>query len=252
MMVFRNRFRGAVVPAFVKLARVSAGAMGAIGAIVLCACNEARAAQAPAASADAPSITAQAAPAANTAMHTDARPASFAAPASSAWTLDRLMATLAQKKSGRAIFTETKYLAIADQPVVSSGELSFTAPDHLEKRTLSPKPEDLVVDGDKLTVARNDHRYTLALAQYPELAAFIESIRATLAGNRYALEQVYKVAVAGEGDGWTLTLTPLDSRLRKNVSEITLRGTRDMLHSVAIQQADGDRSLMRLQNAGAP
>jgi outer membrane lipoprotein-sorting protein len=210
----------------------------------LCTCLDASAAQAGATSA-----AAQVAPAANASMHTDAR---LTSPSSSAWTLDRLMATLAQKKSGHATFTETKYLAIADQPVVSSGELSFTAPDHLEKRTVNPKPEDLVVDGDKLTVARNDHRYTLALAQYPELAAFIESIRATLAGNRYVLEQVYKVAVTGEGDGWTLTLTPLDSRMRKNVSEITLRGTRDMLHSVAIQQADGDHSLMRLQNAGAP
>ncbi|KVL02925.1 outer membrane lipoprotein carrier protein LolA [Burkholderia cepacia] len=170
-----------------------------------------------------------------------------AADASPAWTLDRLMSTLAQHKSGRATFTETKYLSIATQPVESSGELVFVAPDHLEKHTLSPKPEHLVVDGDMLTVERNNRRYTLALARYPELGAFIDSIRATLAGNRFALEQVYKVALAGRGDDWTLTLTPLDSRMLKVVSTITLDGTRDLLRSVAIRQADGDRSVMRLQ-----
>jgi len=164
-----------------------------------------------------------------------------------AWTLDRLMSTLAQHKSGRATFTETKYLSIATQPVESSGELVFVAPDHLEKHTLSPKPEHLVVDGDMLTVERNNRKYTLALARYPELGAFIDSIRATLAGNRFALEQVYKVALAGRGDDWTLTLTPLDSRMLKVVSTITLDGTRDVLRSVAIRQADGDRSVMRLQ-----
>ncbi|KVL33630.1 acyltransferase [Burkholderia territorii] len=170
-----------------------------------------------------------------------------AADTGSAWTLDRLMSTLAQHKSGRATFTETKTLSIAAQPLESSGELVFVAPDHLEKHTLSPKPEHLVVDGDMLTVERNNRKYTLALARYPELGAFIDSIRATLAGNRYALEQVYKVALAGRGDDWTLMLTPLDSRMLKVVSTITLEGSRDVLRSVAIQQADGDHSTMRLQ-----
>ncbi|WP_176040119.1 outer membrane lipoprotein carrier protein LolA [Burkholderia stabilis] len=170
-----------------------------------------------------------------------------AADAGSGWNLDRLMSTLAQHKSGRATFTETKYLSIATQPVESSGELVFVAPDHLEKHTLSPKPEHLVVDGDMLTVERNNRKYTLALARYPELGAFIDSIRATLSGNRFALEQVYKVALAGRGDDWTLTLTPLDARMLKVVSTITLDGTRGVLRSVAIRQADGDHSVMRLQ-----
>ncbi|MGU7781472.1 outer membrane lipoprotein carrier protein LolA [Burkholderia sp. PU8-34] len=170
-----------------------------------------------------------------------------AADTGSTWNLDRLMATLAQHKSGHATFTETKYLSIAAQPLESSGELVFVAPDHLEKHTLSPKPEHLVVDGDMLTVERNNRKYTLALARYPELGAFIDSIRATLAGNRFALEQVYKVALTGRGDDWTLTLTPLDTRMLKVVSTITLDGTRDVLRSVAIRQADGDHSLMRLQ-----
>lgn len=169
----------------------------------------------------------------------------------SGWSLDRLMSTLAQNRSGRATFVETKYLSIAEAPVESSGELVFIAPDHLEKRTVSPKPENLVVDGDRLTIERNGRKFTLALEQYPELAAFIESIRATLAGNRYALEQVYKVAVTGHGDDWTLTLTPLDSRMLKVISTITLDGTRDRLRRVTIRQADGDHSEMRLTDASA-
>ncbi|CAJ0712303.1 outer membrane lipoprotein-sorting protein [Ralstonia sp. GP73] len=167
--------------------------------------------------------------------------------ADTAWTLDRLMSTLARNKSGRATFTETKTLSIAAQPIESSGELVFVAPDHLEKHTLAPKPEHLVIDGDKLTVERNQRKFTMPLSQYPELGAFIESIRATLAGNRYALEAIYKVAIAGHGDDWTLTLSPIDTRMQQVVRTITLEGTRDVLRSVAIRQADGDHSLMRLQ-----
>lgn len=172
-----------------------------------------------------------------------------AAAGTAQWTLDRLMSTLAHNKSGRASFTETKYLAIADKPIESTGELAFVAPDHLEKVTVSPKPERLVVDGDKLTVDRNQRKYTVSLAHYPELAAFIESIRATLAGNRYVLEQLYKVSIGGHGDDWTLTLTPLDSRMLKTVQTIKLDGTRDVLRTVVIEQADGDHSVMQLRNA---
>ncbi|WP_277189683.1 LolA-related protein [Caballeronia sp. BR00000012568055] len=177
--------------------------------------------------------------------------ASPARAAENNWTLDRLMNTLGAKKSGRAHFTETRYLKIAQQPLESSGELVFNAPDHLEKHTVSPKPENLVVDGDMLTVDRNGHKTTVPLRNYPELGAFIESIQATLAGNRFALEKAYKVSVDGHGDEWTMTLIPTDSRMVAKVASIVLAGTGDSLTRVEIKQADGDHSLMRLQDASA-
>jgi outer membrane lipoprotein-sorting protein len=175
----------------------------------------------------------------------------LAVAADAPWTLDRLMNTLGAKKSGRAHFTETRYLKIAQEPLESSGELVFVAPDHLEKHTASPKPENLVVDGDMLTVDRNGRKVTIPLRNYPELGAFIESIRATLAGNRFALENAYTVSIDGKGDDWTMTLVPTDSRMKQKVSSITLAGTGAALARVEIRQADGDRSLMRLQDASA-
>jgi hypothetical protein len=38
----------------------------------------------------------------------------------------------------------------------SSGELSFDAPDRLEKRTIKPRPDALLLDGDKLTVTMHE------------------------------------------------------------------------------------------------
>lgn len=166
--------------------------------------------------------------------------------------VDQLMSTLAQRKSGRVLFTETKYLAILDKPVQSSGELLFTAPDHLEKRTLSPKAENMVLDGDMLTVERDGKRYTMPLQNYPELAAFIESIRGTLAGNRQTLERYYKLGLEGRASRWTLTLTPADSRMAAVVSQVRIDGSQDALDRVEIRQADGDRSVMKIRPAGRP
>ncbi len=111
------------------------------------------------------------------------------------WDIDRLMQGLAQTRTGHARFVEPKKIAMLDQPIESSGELFYTAPDTLEKRTLKPKPETMRVEGDKLVIERGRQKYRLQLQDYPELAAFIDSIRGTLAGNRKALEQAYQLSL---------------------------------------------------------
>src|SRR5947207_3039459 len=63
------------------------------------------------------------------------------------WTVADLMQGLAARAPGKARFVERKYIAILDKPVESSGELRYIPPDRLEKRTLAPKPELLVLEG---------------------------------------------------------------------------------------------------------
>jgi hypothetical protein len=160
--------------------------------------------------------------------------------------LDRLMSTLAQRKHGHVSFVEKKFIALLDRPVESSGELVYEAPDHLEKKTLKPRPESLVLEGGTVSAQRGRHHYTLDLKQYPQVVPFIESIRATLAGDRAALERVFKVNFSGTFDKWTLGLVPLDPQLGKTVQAIHIEGERDVIHSVEILEADGDRSLLTI------
>ena len=61
-------------------------------------------------------------------------------PALAAWDVAQLMTELARNRGGQALFTEKKYIALLDKPVISSGEMRYTAPDYLEKRTLLPRP----------------------------------------------------------------------------------------------------------------
>jgi hypothetical protein len=168
------------------------------------------------------------------------------------FSIGQLMDGLAQHRQGAATFTETKYLAILDQPVESSGELLFIAPSRLEKRTLKPRPEFMVLDGDTLTLERGRRKHVLQLKDYPEVAGMIESIRATLAGDRQALERVYQLVLDGSLENWTLILTPLDPRVGAVIARIRMEGTQAIVRSVEIFQADGDRSLMRIRKADTP
>ncbi|MBY4947500.1 outer membrane lipoprotein carrier protein LolA [Cupriavidus respiraculi] len=196
-------------------------------------------------------VAALAAPAALPPAAVAADPAPRAGSAPAAWGVDQLMAALAAQKSGRARFVETKYLAMLERPVESSGELVFVAPDRLEKRTLSPKPESLTLTGDMMTVERAGRKTVIPLQNFPELAGFIESLRGTLGGNRDALERYYRLSLEGQAARWTLTLTPTEPRMAAAIRTIRIDGAGDKVQSVEIRQADGDRSVMRITHAGA-
>lgn len=167
-------------------------------------------------------------------------------PAHAAWDMTQLMQGLAQNKSGRASFVEKKYIAMLEQPVESSGELLYTAPDRLEKRTLKPKPESLLIEGTSLTVERGQRRMQLRLQDYPELAAFTESIRGTLAGDIAALRRVYNLELEGSEERWTLVLRPMETRMLQVVQRIRIGGSQAEVKSIEIEQTDKDRSVMTI------
>ena len=158
--------------------------------------------------------------------------------------LAALMHRLAARQGGHAGFVEHQYLSLLKTPVESTGELVFVPPDHLEKRTLLPKPESVIIDKGTLTFERGSRHRSVSLLAYPQLGAFIESIRATLAGDRAALEAMYAVELAVNETGWTLTLRPKDVRLASLVRNIRIVGHDDLIDTVEILRVDGDRSLM--------
>jgi len=61
----------------------------------------------------------------------------------------------------------------------------------------------------------------------------------------YGLYSV-KVTLDGDLEHWQLLLMPFDPTVAKTVRQIRIEGARDVIHSVEIQQADGDRSLLTI------
>lgn len=162
------------------------------------------------------------------------------------WDIAQLMQSMAQIRSGHASFIESKSIAMLDAPVVSEGELFYTAPDKLEKRTIKPKPESMLLQGGTLTIEQGRKKHVLQLQRYPEVAAFIESIRATLAGDLQALERTYDLSLNGDSDRWTMKMLPLNENMKKVVQKIEITGEKNMLRTILISQADGDSSLMTI------
>ena len=167
-----------------------------------------------------------------------------ASAASSSASLDELLALLATRRSSHVSFTEVQEMAMLTRPLESSGELLYEAPDHLEKRTLKPRAETLVLERGVLSATRGHRKYVVRVEDYPQVVPFVESIRATLAGDRAALERFFTIDFEGELAHWTLTLVPRDPAVRRHVARIRLTGERDAIRTVEIRQSDEDRSLM--------
>ncbi|MEO8544719.1 MAG: outer membrane lipoprotein carrier protein LolA [Burkholderiaceae bacterium] len=169
-----------------------------------------------------------------------------------AFDVDQLMADLAQHPGGRARFVEKRYLALLDKPVVASGEMVYTPPDRLERRTLLPKPETLVLDKNTLTMERDKRRLSVDLGSRPEAQAFVESIRSALSGNRAALERHYTLQLQGSSALWTLVLVPTEPGIAALLQRITMTGNKGQVRQIEYLLSDGDRSELAIEPIDTP
>ena len=169
------------------------------------------------------------------------------------WDLAQLMQDLRQVKTARGRFVERKYLAILNTPLESSGTLLYIAPGRLEKHMLLPRQESLTLDGDTLLIENKEtgQRRRVVLQEQPVVWAFVESIRATLAGDLPALNRFYEVSLEGDASRWRLRLKPTEPRMREVASEIRVSGKGTWVRVIEILDAGGDRSVMTITRDAA-
>jgi hypothetical protein len=168
------------------------------------------------------------------------------------WSLDALMDELSARSAGQARFVEKKHLAVLDRQLEQRGELSFER-GRLEKLTLTPKRERVVIDGDVLTIESESRKRPrrLRLQDHPVLWGFVESLRATLTGDLATLQRFYAVELRGPREDWELTLAPRVQAMRAVVEVVRIRGTGRRIERVEVTEALGDRSVMQVFEDGS-
>jgi len=162
--------------------------------------------------------------------------------AAAALTLDALMRQMAAVTERHGAFVETKEMALLNGPLVRRGTLDYTRPDRLSMKVDSPYFERVDVTGDQVTLERRTGVTHVALASQPQLAAWIDSLRATLAGDGAALERHFEVRVDGSEADWRLSLLPRDAALRAVIERVDVTGRGAEVTRFAIDEAKGDRT----------
>jgi len=164
------------------------------------------------------------------------------------WDLSALAGMLAQETKSSVDFSEERHLAFLTEPVVLEGRLSFEPSGRLERLVLRPKRERMVIEGRLLIIETNakDPPIRVLLSDHPPLEAFVVALRALLAGDQEALEQVFDTALAGEPADWLLRLTPRAPQLRAAVEVILISGSMDTIESIEVLETGGNRSIITL------
>jgi outer membrane lipoprotein-sorting protein len=159
----------------------------------------------------------------------------------------RLMAMFAQVDRSSVAFEETRHFAALTTPVIRRGTLRFERPDRLEMNVVSPFPETVRVAGSRISIESPDGRREWDLSAQPGALAWIEAIRASLAGDAAALARSFDASLTGAEAMWELKLVPRDERVVGAMRQMTVRGREAQVASIEIVDRRGDRVVIALK-----
>ncbi len=164
------------------------------------------------------------------------------------FSLDDVLLKLSVHTSFEVGFKEEKIDPFFDIPIVSTGTVSFRAPHYVRKTINKPSKRFFELDGNLITVSlKENEKQTFLVTEQPEMAAFFESFRSILAGDKETLQQHFKVSFSGASNQWSITLKPINDRLSYKINTIVFSGQSDQLLRVETFMWNDESSILVLE-----
>ena len=127
------------------------------------------------------------------------------------WNLTELLRQLAEIKEASIEFVEKRESLFLVDELELSGSIVYRAPDYMERNTISPIIETVIIDGDLITIKKGKNsgkkegmvetqKYTIETNSLMHTA--VGSIRAMLAGNLQQLGESYQIEMTGDEANW--------------------------------------------------
>jgi len=158
-----------------------------------------------------------------------------------------LLAALAQPAPAQTAYFERRSSPLLAEPLLFAGTLSQPQPGELIKTVEGDTPERLRIADERVEVERaGQPTRRFSLKRAPELAALSASFEALLRGDLALLQKHYALDMQGSASAWNLRLAPLNRRLQKRVSSLSLYGQQLEWRCFDLDLIDGERSRMWL------
>lgn len=159
--------------------------------------------------------------------------------------LPELLRQISKDPVKQAHFTETRTAFYLNKPLISKGNLHFTAPDKMQKHYTDP--DDLLqsINGDNLVLkAAKKTEQSLSLRAQPELALGINAIRWLLSGNLDKLKQhfelQYQQPTNDQNNDWKLILIPRELAMQDYIAAVHVRGKLEHILQIRLLSPNGD------------
>jgi outer membrane lipoprotein-sorting protein len=161
---------------------------------------------------------------------------------------DRLPEIITGAPDHRAEFSEERRLLLLTEPVRLQGTLLFRAPGRFEKHTLSPQREDLVVEGEWVSVSLPDQNTEMRfnMADDPLLHGLLFCLQSLLNGEPGRLAGIFAVEAWGGAEAWTLRLKPSEPALAERVLAMKVTGEAHWIRTIELWEVTGDYLIMTI------
>ncbi len=171
------------------------------------------------------------------------------------WDISRLMHQFSKTVHAKLVFRETRNSAFLVTDLVTEGNIEYRRPDYIEKNTVSPIVEKIVIDGNYLSIEKAAHSKKgddvvqvrkYPVQSHPVLATAVASFRAILGGDLVRIQEDFEIELDGSSANWQLHLTPTNPEILKYFDRIALYGSDARIQKVVSILADGDQSMLEL------
>ena len=152
-----------------------------------------------------------------------------------------LIATLGRPAPSSTPFAEARFMRVLDQPLIVSGELSWLGGDTLRRRVDAPRKETSTIANGEVTLEREGKSpRTFSLQRAPQLKVLLDSFVALLGGDASRLGDAFVVDLKRQGTQWTITLTPGDAKVARQIGRIVVNGAGNEPRCMHMEESDGD------------
>jgi hypothetical protein len=141
-------------------------------------------------------------------------------------------------------FREVRTTRLLKTPLVSSGVLRYAPPDRLERETLQPTRETVVIEGLQVAIEREGSQNFVSLISGTPPAAMVQTLRAVLSGNVQELESMFLASAEGSIENWNLRLEPRSGTTA--VREIRISGKDGVVNEIEVLERSGDKTVTML------
>jgi outer membrane lipoprotein-sorting protein len=166
--------------------------------------------------------------------------------------LSQLLAAFARMPGLEARFEEEKRIGLLARPLSSRGRLFFAKPGFMLRRVEQPKPSEVLITPQQLTLKSADGEQSIDLAARPDVRPFVESLTWLLAGNEKALSSVYQLEFSQANpaaSGWQLKLIPKAEPLSHLIAYINVLGSGYAVSEIQVREKGGDETITRIVEA---
>lgn len=153
-------------------------------------------------------------------------------------------------KSMSCTFTQTKFLSLLSDKMVSAGEMDYQQPNKLRWEYTDPYRYLFIINGTKVYVGNNSRKDVIDTNNNKIFKEVARIMMSTVTGTALSNSSDFTIDVVDENTQWQITLVPKKKEMKKMSSKIVLFFNKGnlMVSEINIYEKNNDRTNIKLKN----